>query len=102
MFSSSILLSYAYLLSISYGSVYFARDAVDGAVPAQITSVASTTLQEKVLEKYTIGPSVERNFWKKERSSMNISRGPYEGFPSFTMNVYHLIASRVKSNGICI
>ncbi|KAF9894411.1 Phosphotransferase enzyme [Aspergillus nanangensis] len=68
------------LLSVSfshYGSIYFASDAVDGAVPAQITSVAPSELKELVSKKYTIGPTVVRDFWKKERSVMNISRGPW-------------------------
>ena len=65
---------------ISYGSIYFASDAVDGAVPALITSVIPPELKEQVSKKFTIGPTVERDFWKKERSSMDISRAPCKFF----------------------
>lgn len=67
---------YAHAFAISYGSLYFAEDNVKGAVPAQIAGAVSDKLKEYVSEKFTIGPTVERNFWKKERSVMSISRGP--------------------------
>lgn len=65
-----------YVLAVSYGSIYFASDAVEGAVPANIISETSTELKEKVSKTYTIGPTVDRGFWNKERSMMDISRGP--------------------------
>ena len=60
----------------SYGSVYFASDSVEGAVPAQVVGDVPPELKEKVAKTFTIGPSVDRGFWNKEGSSMNISRGP--------------------------
>ncbi|KAJ5156966.1 uncharacterized protein N7482_008066 [Penicillium canariense] len=68
------------MLSVSFshfGSIYFASDAVEGAVPAQVTSEASPELKEKIYEKFSIGPTVDRDFWHKQRSSMDISRGPW-------------------------
>lgn len=62
--------------SISYGNIYFASDAVKGAVPAEIVSDVPLELKEKVSKTFTIGPSVDRGFWNKERSTMNIDRGP--------------------------
>ncbi|KAL4894696.1 hypothetical protein BDV59DRAFT_212029 [Aspergillus ambiguus] len=64
-------------LATNHGSIYFASDTVDSAVPAQITSVAPSELKELISKKFTIGPSVMRDFWKKERSVMDISRGPW-------------------------
>jgi hypothetical protein len=61
---------------ISYGNIYFASDAVKGAVPAEIVSDAPVELKERVSKMFTIGPSVDRGFWNKERSTMNIDRGP--------------------------
>lgn len=61
---------------ISYGSIYFASDAVKGAVPALITSDAPTEVKEQVSKKFAIGPTVDRDFWKKERSTMDLPRGP--------------------------
>lgn len=65
-----------YILAVSYGSIYFASDAVEGAVLAKIISETSADLKEKVSKMYTIGPIVDRGFWNKERSTMDISRGP--------------------------
>lgn len=62
--------------AISYGSIYFASDTVDGAVPAQITGEAPPELKEQVSKTFTIGPTVHRDFWNKERSKMDIFRGP--------------------------
>lgn len=62
--------------TISYGSIYFASDTVDGAVPAEITSEAPAELKEQVSKTFTIGPTVDRDFWNKERSTMDIFRGP--------------------------
>lgn len=60
----------------SYGSVYFASDSVERAIPAQIIGDVPPELKEKVARTFTIGPSVDRSFWNKERSAMDISRGP--------------------------
>ncbi|CRL22534.1 unnamed protein product [Penicillium camemberti] len=53
------------MLSISfshYGSIYFANDLVDRAVPTQIISDAPTELKDQVSKKFTIGPTVDRDF----------------------------------------
>jgi hypothetical protein len=60
----------------SYGSIYFASDSVEGAVPAQVVSDMPVELKDRVSKMFTIGPSVDRGFWNKERSAMDISRGP--------------------------
>lgn len=51
---------------------------MQGAVPAQITSEAPTELKEQVSQLFSIGPTVDRGFWDKERSEMDIPRGPCE------------------------
>lgn len=63
-------------MAISYGCIYFDSDAVRDAVPAEITSDVSAELSEQVRRKFTIGPIVDIQFWKKERAHMDISRGP--------------------------
>ncbi|EAW11438.1 phosphotransferase family protein [Aspergillus clavatus NRRL 1] len=68
------------MLSVSfshYGSIYFASDAVEGAVPAKLTSEAPSELKEHIYKTFSIGPTVDRDFWRRERSSMDISRGPW-------------------------
>lgn len=39
------------------------------------TDDATTELQDQVSGTFTIGPAVDRGFWNKERSIMNISMG---------------------------
>ncbi|KAJ5353503.1 hypothetical protein N7541_006067 [Penicillium brevicompactum] len=68
------------MLAVSFshfGGIYFASDEVESAVPALLTSEASPELKSQVNKKFSIGPTVDRGFWKKERSSMQISRGPW-------------------------
>ncbi|CEJ62815.1 hypothetical protein PMG11_11302 [Penicillium brasilianum] len=63
------------LLSVSfshYGSLYFSSDKVDGA---------------RVSKRFTIGPTVERDFWKKERGTMDISRGPWASAKEYASSV---------------
>lgn len=68
---------HAHFVPSSYGSIYFSSDEVDGTtLPAQITSDAPIGLKERASKKFSIGPTVERDFWKKERATMDISRGP--------------------------
>ncbi|PYH86530.1 hypothetical protein BO82DRAFT_370885 [Aspergillus uvarum CBS 121591] len=55
------------MLAVSFshfGSIFFANDAVESAVPAPLTNSASSELKE-------------RDFWKKQRSSMQIPRSPW-------------------------
>ncbi|KAJ5471859.1 hypothetical protein N7539_008802 [Penicillium diatomitis] len=63
-------------LFVPLRNIYFSSDEVDGAVPAQFTSDVPIELKERVSKKFTIGPTVQRDFWKKERATMDISRGP--------------------------
>lgn len=62
--------------TISYGNIYFASDAVKGAVPAEIINGLPVELKGNVSKRFTIGPSVEREFRTKERSAMDIDCGP--------------------------
>ncbi|KAJ6060042.1 hypothetical protein N7444_002974 [Penicillium canescens] len=78
------------MLAVSFshfGSIYFAKDAVEGAVPALLTNGAPSELKERVYRKFSIGPTVDRNFWKKERSSMQISRGPWRTAQEYALSV---------------
>ncbi|OJJ65712.1 hypothetical protein ASPBRDRAFT_139524 [Aspergillus brasiliensis CBS 101740] len=70
-----------------YGSIYFANDLVEGAVPAEITSDVSSELKEAVAKQFTIGPSADRSFWNKERSMMDISRGPWQTPADYALSV---------------
>jgi hypothetical protein len=60
----------------SYGSIYFASDMVKGSVPAELSTDISPSVKSKVSTQFTIGPLAHREFWNKERSKMDIDRGP--------------------------
>ena len=59
-----------------YGSIYFANDAFQGCHRALVEGTISEDLKEEVAERFVVGPAVERDFWSKERSTMDIDRGP--------------------------
>lgn len=73
--------------TISYGSMYFASNTVDGAVPAQIISDAPPQLKNQVSKTFTIGPTVDRDFWTKEHKPLNTSN-------SRISDIYHSIIPR--------
>ncbi|KAJ5213383.1 hypothetical protein N7449_000552, partial [Penicillium cf. viridicatum] len=61
------------MLTVSFshfGSIYFASDTVESVVLALLTSESSSELKERVYKKFSIGPTVDRSFWNKERSSI--------------------------------
>ncbi|KAJ5587245.1 uncharacterized protein N7459_003010, partial [Penicillium hispanicum] len=91
------------MLSVSfshYGSIYFSSDTVEGAVPAQITSEASAELKEQVSKMFTIGPTVDRDFWNKERSTMDISRGPWSSPKDYALCVGWREMEWIKNHAI--
>ncbi|RAK73407.1 uncharacterized protein BO72DRAFT_471672 [Aspergillus fijiensis CBS 313.89] len=61
--------------------------AVESAVPAMLTNAASSELKERVRKRFSIGPTVDRSFWKKERSSMQIPRGPWRTPREYALSV---------------
>jgi len=45
-------------------------------VPAEVVGDASPKVKKDVSTRFTIGPTIEKEFWSKERSEMNIDQGP--------------------------
>ncbi|DAA74701.1 TPA_exp: Uncharacterized protein A8136_3017 [Trichophyton benhamiae CBS 112371] len=67
------------LLSVSfsrYGNLYYSGQAVPGAVVADVVNDTTPALKMDVKKRFSIGPAVARDFWTKERSLMDIDRGP--------------------------
>lgn len=64
------------LIAVRYGSLYYTSDAIKGSVAAEVVGDASPEVKNDVSTRFTIGPTVEKEFWSKERSEMNIDRGP--------------------------
>lgn len=56
------------------GSLYFKEDVAED-LQARPLYANGSDVNEKS-EKYRIGPTVQREFWRGERASMNIDRGP--------------------------
>lgn len=68
------------LLSLSftrYGNIYFAQNAFAGCEKAELAGTVSRSQREEVGARFVVGPVVDRDFWNKERATMNIDRGPW-------------------------
>ncbi|KAL9097474.1 MAG: hypothetical protein Q9165_000370 [Trypethelium subeluteriae] len=61
-----------------YGSLYFASDAFPGCEKAGVIGNLPYSLKKEVENRFLIGPVVDREFWHRERASMDIDRGPWE------------------------
>lgn len=61
---------------LRYGNLYYATDAIPGAVRAEATGDVPLEVKSDVTQRFSIGPVVERGFWDKERSIMDVDRGP--------------------------
>lgn len=61
-----------------YGNIYFAKDSFPGCKKAEVSGDVSAELKKEVEERFTIGPVIEHVFWRNERASMSIERGPWE------------------------
>ncbi|KAI9699844.1 MAG: Phosphotransferase enzyme [Bogoriella megaspora] len=61
-----------------YGNLYFKRDAFRGCQKAEITGDLPQSLKKEVENVFVIGPVVDRDFWHRERATMDIDRGPCE------------------------
>ncbi|KAI9051775.1 hypothetical protein LZ554_004042 [Drepanopeziza brunnea f. sp. 'monogermtubi'] len=69
------------LLSVSftqYGNIYFASDAFPGCEAAEVIGDLPPELKVAIEERFVIGPVVARGFYKGERASMAIERGPWK------------------------
>lgn len=61
---------------LSYGNLYYSSEVIPGAAVAEVVSDASPEVKIEVNKRFSIGPVVERDFWSKEGSIMDIDRGP--------------------------
>ncbi|KAH6638995.1 kinase-like domain-containing protein [Boeremia exigua] len=60
-----------------YGSLYFASDAFPGCEKLEIVGDLPQSLRNVMKNRFVIGPVVDRDFWHRERASMDIDRGPW-------------------------
>ncbi|KAH8589643.1 hypothetical protein B0O99DRAFT_692372 [Bisporella sp. PMI_857] len=63
---------------VKSGCIYFREDIHNSEALA-----TNLPLPPSILERYTLGPLVERELWRGEKASMDINRGPYEGPQEF-------------------
>ncbi|GAB7355411.1 hypothetical protein MBLNU459_g5928t1 [Dothideomycetes sp. NU459] len=64
-----------------YGNLYYAADAFPGCQPAILANNMSR--KEEMQNGYVIGPVVDRDFWKQDRATMKISRGPWKSAQAY-------------------
>ncbi|KAH7333471.1 hypothetical protein BKA65DRAFT_553821 [Rhexocercosporidium sp. MPI-PUGE-AT-0058] len=58
---------------VKSGCIYFRED-----VPNGTALVTNPPLRPPILERFTLGPLVEKELWRDEKASMDMNRGPYE------------------------
>ncbi|KAL8650303.1 MAG: hypothetical protein Q9210_003899 [Variospora velana] len=63
---------------VKSGCIYFRED-----IPDSDALVTNPSLCSSILERFTLGPLVEKELWRGEKVSMDINRGPYEGPQEF-------------------
>lgn len=74
---SIFILSLLFYVDLNrFGSIYFASENVPGAVPVEITGVVAADANDHVKQRYSISPVTDADFWRKERATMEIDRGP--------------------------
>ena len=59
------------------GSLYLNNSGVAGCSPAVVTNTSQDTV-DLVKSRYSVGPITRREFWEKERSTMQQHHGPCE------------------------
>lgn len=60
-----------------YGCLFYSKDAATGFHPAIVEGDGfSNKFKNNIAEKFSIGPMVDTAFWSKDRSDMDIDRGP--------------------------
>jgi hypothetical protein len=62
----------------SYGCLYFKDDAFSGCEKVQVTGEVPSPLIEVAENRLVIGPVVDQDFWRRQRVTMAIDRGPCE------------------------
>ncbi|KAH9879801.1 hypothetical protein J1614_001825 [Plenodomus biglobosus] len=63
-------------MNFRYGNLYFKSDAYPGCEKAQVRGDSPLLTKRNVEERFVIDPVVDREFWHRERASMDIDRGP--------------------------
>ncbi|KAG9239441.1 hypothetical protein BJ875DRAFT_501313 [Amylocarpus encephaloides] len=63
---------------VKSGCIYFRED-----IPDSDALETNPPLCSSILERFTIGPLVEKELWRGKKVSMDINRGPYEGPQEF-------------------
>lgn len=58
-----------------HGALYYKKDSFPGCETAQVTASIMDSLRADVEKRFVIGPTVEREFWEKQRADMAIDHG---------------------------
>ncbi|OJD27490.1 hypothetical protein ACJ73_01103 [Blastomyces percursus] len=80
------------LLSVSfsnYGNLYYSSEPISSATAAEVVNDTSPEIKSEVKRRFYIGPVVDRDFWSKERSVMNIDRGPWKLCQDYVVALAH-------------
>ncbi|PTU21289.1 hypothetical protein P175DRAFT_0459676 [Aspergillus ochraceoroseus IBT 24754] len=84
----------------SYGNIYYATEAIQGAVRAEVFGDVTPEVKKTVLNRFVIGPVVERGYWNKERAMMDIDRGPWKQPQRFAASLARRELEWIKQHAI--
>ncbi|PWY78015.1 phosphotransferase family protein [Aspergillus sclerotioniger CBS 115572] len=90
------------LLSVrfsEYGCLYYTKDAPSGSRPAIVEGDGvSDEAKSDIANRYSIGPVVDTEFWKKERGEMDIDRGPWTSAITYIQDPAHREISWIEKH----
>ncbi|KAF2463332.1 uncharacterized protein BDR25DRAFT_329731 [Lindgomyces ingoldianus] len=72
-----------------HGALYYKKDSFPGCETAQVTASVMENLRTDVAKRFVIGPTVEREFWEKQRANMAIDRGPWTSAREYVEAIGH-------------
>ena len=59
-----------------HGALYYKEDSFPRCETTQVTASVRESLRTDVAKRFVIGPTVEREFWEKQRANIAIDRRP--------------------------
>ncbi|KAL3428980.1 kinase-like domain-containing protein [Aspergillus tetrazonus] len=71
----------------SYGNLYYASETIPGASAAEVVGDVPADVKNIVMRRFAVGPVAERAYWRKERATMDIDRGPWKNPQDYTISL---------------
>ncbi|CEL11211.1 hypothetical protein ASPCAL14314 [Aspergillus calidoustus] len=72
-----------------YGSLYYTSENIPGAKSVEVQGNVSVDLRNAATRQFCLGPIAEREWWRGERATMDIDRGPWDHPQDCAISVAH-------------